>query len=104
MVSACISHGHYDHGGGLNAFLLENSKAKVYIRESAFEQHSSIREYGLKDIGINCEHKDRLVLCNEREPIHRGITLFSNPGQHILTCGRASILPGSALLHDALHR
>ena len=76
---AVISHGHYDHGGGLNAFLRENIKAKVYIRESAFERHSSIKEYGLKDIGIDCEQKDRLVFCGERESLPCGMTLFSNP-------------------------
>ena len=74
-----ISHGHYDHGGGLNAFLRENSKAKVHIRESAFERHSSIKEYGLKDIGIDCEQRERLVFCGERESLPYGITLFSSP-------------------------
>ena len=31
-----ISHGHYDHGGGLPAFAGINQNAKIYIRESAF--------------------------------------------------------------------
>lgn len=31
-----ISHGHYDHSGGLYAFLKENKKAKINIKESAF--------------------------------------------------------------------
>ncbi|PZX20015.1 7,8-dihydropterin-6-yl-methyl-4-(beta-D-ribofuranosyl)aminobenzene 5'-phosphate synthase [Breznakibacter xylanolyticus] len=31
-----ISHGHYDHTGGLYPFLLANSRAKVYIKEEAF--------------------------------------------------------------------
>jgi len=34
--SAVISHGHYDHGGGLAAFFAANSKALVYIRSSGF--------------------------------------------------------------------
>ncbi|MBQ4370517.1 MAG: MBL fold metallo-hydrolase, partial [Oscillospiraceae bacterium] len=31
-----ISHGHYDHGGGLAAFFAANSTAPVYIRSSGF--------------------------------------------------------------------
>ncbi len=33
-----ISHGHYDHTGGLNTFLKVNSKAKIYIKKEAFMQ------------------------------------------------------------------
>ena len=29
---AILSHGHYDHGGGLAAFLSVNNTASVYIR------------------------------------------------------------------------
>lgn len=42
--TAIISHGHYDHGGGLKAFLKINSKAKVYIHSYAFEKYYSMRE------------------------------------------------------------
>jgi len=34
-----ISHGHSDHGGGLETFLKHNSKATVYIQKDAFEKH-----------------------------------------------------------------
>lgn len=37
-----LSHGHNDHGGGLREFLSVNNKAKVYVRESAFEGHYSV--------------------------------------------------------------
>ena len=40
---AVISHGHYDHGGGLRGFFEENDKAKVYIHKKAFEPHFSKR-------------------------------------------------------------
>ena len=36
-----ISHGHYDHGGGLQTFLKENTKANIYINMNAFEAHIS---------------------------------------------------------------
>ena len=39
--TAVISHGHYDHTGGLNAFLNLNKKAPVYINRQAFLPHLS---------------------------------------------------------------
>ena len=38
-----ISHGHYDHGGGLKTFLKENTKAEVFLHRLAFEKHYAIR-------------------------------------------------------------
>jgi 7,8-dihydropterin-6-yl-methyl-4-(beta-D-ribofuranosyl)aminobenzene 5'-phosphate synthase len=32
---AVISHSHFDHGGGLEAFLKSNKKAKIYLKEGA---------------------------------------------------------------------
>ncbi len=34
-----ISHGHYDHGGGLKAFVEINDKAQIYIGVGAYEPH-----------------------------------------------------------------
>ena len=36
---AVISHGHYDHGGGLRTFLKENAAAPIYLSRYAFEPH-----------------------------------------------------------------
>ncbi len=36
---AFLSHGHYDHGGGLLAFLERNGIANIYMHEAVFEEH-----------------------------------------------------------------
>ena len=36
-----ISHGHFDHGGALGAFLERNQTARVYVQRRAFEKHFS---------------------------------------------------------------
>ena len=40
---AVLSHGHYDHGGGLARFIAINGTSPIYARELAFEPHYSQR-------------------------------------------------------------
>ena len=77
--TAIISHGHYDHGGGLTAFLELNSKAKVYIHKMAFEGHYSQKDTGLKYIGIdpNLKVNERFVLCDDQTTVANVGILFA---------------------------
>lgn len=77
---AVISHGHYDHGGGLRTFFEENSKANVYIHKRAFEPHYSLRETGLRYIGIDKEYADhkRIVFCDKQTEINDAMMLFAD--------------------------
>lgn len=77
---AVISHGHYDHGGGLGHFLKLNSKAPVYIHSKAFQQHYSLKEEGLKYIGLDTVLQDnpRLKFCNGTKNINPGLVIFSD--------------------------
>ena len=76
-----ISHGHYDHGGGLKAFLRENTKAEVFLHRLAFEKYYALRSNDeLEYIGLDEELKQnrRIVLTSDCFFINKGIQVFSN--------------------------
>ena len=47
-----ISHGHYDHTGGLSAVLDIASKAKIYLHPAAIEPKFSRKTSGVNSIGM----------------------------------------------------
>lgn len=79
--TAVISHGHYDHGGGLSAFLNNNKNGKVYIRENAFGDYYSTSRGEVRYIGLDKQLKanDRLILTAPGiTQISSNLILFSN--------------------------
>lgn len=75
-----ISHGHVDHAGALEDFLRNNSKAKIYIRQNAFDCHFT-KVFGLRvDVGIEPELKNhpQIVLTPVQTQIDEGLKLFSD--------------------------
>lgn len=77
--TAIISHGHYDHGGGLNKFLETNTKASVYIHQDAFLPHYSLRDTRLRFIGLdpNLRNNEQIVLTGNKTKIDSSMTLFA---------------------------
>lgn len=71
---AVLSHGHYDHGGGMPGFLEQNRRAKIYVNENAFGVYcNGTRKYiGLDDRLRSC---GRLIVTGDRCVIAPGLTL-----------------------------
>lgn len=65
-----ISHGHYDHLGGLIAFLELNNKARVYLKKEIFDyQYLSVRNKTSKPIGYPEELRkfaDRFIYVDKK--------------------------------------
>ncbi|MBR2045913.1 MAG: MBL fold metallo-hydrolase [Agathobacter sp.] len=73
---AVLSHGHYDHGGGLEKFLEINKKAPVYMSKYTFKPYYNGTE---KYIGLNkeLESNDRIIFTDDVVEIAEGLTLYS---------------------------
>lgn len=90
---AILSHGHYDHSGGLRSFCLLNDHAPIYVHPAAFGAYYSLdpgappRYIGLP-LGLE-EFRDRFCFSGEETVIDRELTLFSDP-PHVFDTGAAS--------------
>ena len=74
--TAILSHGHYDHGGGLARFLQINAAAPVYVSPHAFEAHYNASG---KYIGLDpaLAESGRLLTAGDEVDLGDGITLLS---------------------------
>ncbi len=78
---AVVSHGHFDHGGGLRHFLRINEKAKIYVHRLAFHPYYT-RISGLIPYYIGLDQKiltrnaDRIRLIDQDFLIEPGIQLL----------------------------
>ena len=93
---AVLSHGHYDHSGGIKTFLSRNNTAPIYLRKAAFGPYYSEREGGEHGfIGIDEElmTNNRVIFTGKETPLGEGISLFSNvKGERFFPTGNKSLL------------
>jgi len=70
-----LSHGHYDHGGGLKSFLKNNEKAKIYLHQDAFGAFY----HGNRYIGLDSDlltDQNRFVMITHDLTIDHELTLL----------------------------
>lgn len=100
--TAVLSHGHYDHGGGLKTFLEINKTAPIYLNRHAFEPHYHGTE---KYIGLDLSLADnkRLVFTGGMTVIENGLTLYScnnKARKHDLGCFGLNVLENDHFLPE----
>lgn len=73
---AILSHGHYDHSGGLKRFLELNNHAPLYLNQRAFSDcwHGEDHYIGIDPA---LKENDRIVLTGDEYPICEGLTLLT---------------------------
>ena len=73
---AVLSHGHYDHGGGLAEFLRINDHAPIYLSCHAFDGHYNAAG---KNIGLNPElaNSPRLVYVKDSHALAPGVMIYN---------------------------
>lgn len=74
--TAVLSHGHYDHGGGLARFLEINAEAVVWMNLHAFEDHYNAQD---KYIGLDpaLRSSGRVRFAEDGQRLGTGLTLYS---------------------------
>ncbi|SKC73646.1 MBL fold metallo-hydrolase [Maledivibacter halophilus] len=73
-----LSHGHYDHSGGLEDLTKLNKKARIYMHPCVLKKKFSLNKGILKDAGIPFEFKD-IGLSEERIKFNTGpLNIYDN--------------------------
>jgi 7,8-dihydropterin-6-yl-methyl-4-(beta-D-ribofuranosyl)aminobenzene 5'-phosphate synthase len=103
-----ISHGHYDHGGGIDYFLKENDHAKIYLKSDAFDEHyAKINVFARKYIGLDKKllknSRDRFIFADRSTSIGKSIFVlpditekYPRPSGNKMLCEKA----GNKLIPD----
>ncbi len=104
-----LSHGHYDHGGGILAFAKDNPDAKIYIRDNAFGDFYHGKDKDKRYIGVDkrIAELSQVVKVNGNLQIDEELFLFTDvKGRKLWPSGNLqlySIEDGVAKVDDYSH-
>ena len=103
---AVLSHGHYDHGGGLRTFLALNDRAPVYLSRYAFDEVFNAEG---KYIGLDpaLKNEPRLVFTGEEKALSRCLHLYGCNGRErtypLDSAGLTALRDGRRIPDDFRH-
>ena len=90
--TAFLSHAHYDHSGGFEAFFKENDKAEVYMQDTSAENCYFRTETGDKYIGIPVQlleaYKERFHTLHTVCEVEKGVWAVPHSTENLDGMGR----------------
>lgn len=90
--TAFLSHAHYDHSGGFEAFFKENDKAEVYMQDTSAENCYFRTETGDKYIGIPVQlleaYKERFHTLHTVCEVEKGVWVVPHSTENLDGMGR----------------
>lgn len=101
-----LSHGHYDHAGGILEFVQRNPKAPIYMRPEATNGYYNEKADGPQYIGIDerIRQLPQIIFTKDHEVLDASISLFSGvKGRRLWPTGNKSLkmLVNGEYLQDA---
>lgn len=107
---AIISHGHRDHGGGLESFFQVNPDAPVYMCQGADKKHLRVDADSSKDISLDYhvlgEYAHRIHFLNKSTPLGKNLCILTDIKlRHDIPDGNRLLFEesGSQLVQDNFH-
>lgn len=84
--TAVLSHGHHDHGGGLEAFFQINHRANLYLHPAALDGYYSVAKSVVpRYIGLEPslrQYRDRMRFVRDAAALDRELLLFPAVRSH----------------------
>lgn len=100
-----LSHGHYDHAGGIMDFVKINPSASIYMRPTVAKAYYHLKSSGVKYIGVDERifSLPQIKYTNTQEVLGEQIALFSDvTGRRFWPEGNKTlkVLEGESYLQD----
>lgn len=91
---AILSHAHFDHSDGMDAFFAINSKAKFFLRagseENCYSKHWIFKKYVGIRRGTLEEYKDRIIFADGDYELFPGVWLIPHKTPNLDVIGKAA--------------